>query len=667
MQRPATATAKIKKTPVRKATAPPKTNKQTSEAEKPTIQVPDELKELDQWLCWEKIPIPGKERFQKKPFDPATGKSRGWNNPGSSTSYEVAHKRYMKGGKADGISLLLTDGDQFVGFDFDDIINPDDPAFIPPAIAGILDDLLTYIEISPSGTGLRAIGKITKEKPAGKKLDFSGELGVEIFLRSPVTMTGEVYQPEKYGTEIRDCTEQLHKLIEKGWELKGKSKEEENDFDPDDFVAFKPPLSDEEVIEKVKEKCPDLWDGDHSAYASQSEGDLALCGEIAKWTEKKPDRIDSIFRESGLFREKWDVIHSRDKKTYGEMTIAKALEGTTWVYGENLLNRVILPVEDFSALKVEPKKMILHPWLAENSVTMIAGLPGIGKSMLVQSLLISITHGQGFGPFKVETPVPCLFLDGEMPTQTVQERLALLSPGGKAKQPFYIYSDAYASTLEGVPPANLLEEKWRDQMTQMLMELGVKVFAIDNLVSLSPGIDEDRKVDYDPINQWLKQLRYKGIAVILVHHTGKSGDQRGTSAREDNVDVVILLKRPQGYCSHHGVRFKMNMRKARNMRPQELRFIRDTVFQLEEVTKGKLAWKFDSTREDLIKEVVKLVGAGVRNVDIADDLDIDPSYVSTIKARSIVKWKWLNSDGSLTEAGKRYCGSTGTEEEEEDF
>ena len=46
---------------------------------------------------------------------------------------------------------------------------------------------------------------------------------------------------------------------------------------------------------------------------------------IAFWT-KDPAQIDRIFRLSGLMRGKWDERHSSDGRTYGEMTIAKAIE-----------------------------------------------------------------------------------------------------------------------------------------------------------------------------------------------------------------------------------------------------------------------------------------------------------------------------------------------------
>ena len=46
---------------------------------------------------------------------------------------------------------------------------------------------------------------------------------------------------------------------------------------------------------------------------------------------------------------------------------------------------------------------------------------------------------------------------------------------------------------------------------------------------------------------WLLRLRRQGVAVLLVHHAGRSGNPRGTSKREDVLDTVIQLKHPEDY------------------------------------------------------------------------------------------------------------------------
>src|ERR671920_770461 len=60
-----------------------------------------------------------------------------------------------------------------------------------------------------------------------------------------------------------------------------------------------------------------LWNGDTSGYGSPSEADLALCGMLAFWTGGDATRIDTLFRQSGHYRNR---------------TIREALSGKTEFY-----------------------------------------------------------------------------------------------------------------------------------------------------------------------------------------------------------------------------------------------------------------------------------------------------------------------------------------------
>jgi len=92
-------------------------------------------------------------------------------------------------------------------------------------------------------------------------------------------------------------------------------------------------LEDSDLIEKAKDddKFRRLWNGDTSMHSGDhSRADLALCGKLAFWTGGEENRIDSLFRQSGLMREKWD--EQRGAQTYGEMTVEKAVSDQTEFY-----------------------------------------------------------------------------------------------------------------------------------------------------------------------------------------------------------------------------------------------------------------------------------------------------------------------------------------------
>jgi predicted RNase H-like nuclease (RuvC/YqgF family) len=67
-------------------------------------------------------------------------------------------------------------------------------------------------------------------------------------------------------------------------------------------------------------------------YDSQSEADMALCCLLAFWTGGDRTRMEQLFRQSGLHREKWDEVHYADGSTYGEKTIERAITNTSEFY-----------------------------------------------------------------------------------------------------------------------------------------------------------------------------------------------------------------------------------------------------------------------------------------------------------------------------------------------
>ena len=304
---------------------------------------------------------------------------------------------------------------------------------------------------------------------------------------------------------------------------------------------------------------------------------------------------------------------------------------------------VILQAKDFTALEIPAKKKLLNPWLTEQSITLISGWRGTGKTWLALAILDAVSKGVSFGPWEPEASVPCLYLDGEMPTQDIMERVEELGIDS-----VFIYSDAYANSL-GLSKANLLSETWRTSMKRILTTRGIKLWVIDNLASLAGGIDENVKKDWDPINAWLLDLRFAGIATIMLHHTNKEGGQRGTSAREDNLDNSIILKRPFDYTPEDGCKFIMHFAKAR-VKTQDLLSITDTQFQLREDESGQLIWTCGNIKTETKKEVLRLTDEGAKGSEIASIVGVTKQYVSKIQIQA-KKDSLLTEKGKLSQAG----------------
>ncbi|KKL91108.1 hypothetical protein LCGC14_1897940, partial [marine sediment metagenome] len=255
-----------------------------------------------------------------------------------------------------------------------------------------------------------------------------------------------------------------------------------------------------------------------------------------------------------------------------------------------------------------------------------------------------VSRGESFGPWKCEKAVPCLFLDGEMSQDDDRERIEQLN----LNPDLFIYSDHLANQW-GIPRANLTSEKWRADIKRILTTRKIKVWVLDNLASLASGLDENKKQDWDPINQWLLELRFAGISTVLLHHVGKEGGQRGTSAREDNLDISMMLKSPSNYVAEDGARFICHFSKAR-VKTTDLSLISDTEFHLIRNESGDHVWTWAGVKAENKRSIIKMISEGFDQKTIVEELEITKGYVSRIKKQAI-KDGHLTSKGKLTQSG----------------
>jgi putative DNA primase/helicase len=307
------------------------------------------------------------------------------------------------------------------------------------------------------------------------------------------------------------------------------------------------------------------------------------------------------------------------------------------------LEDAILEIGQFHQLQISHRDVYLAPWLKEDAIILASGWRGTGKTFFALSILDAVSKWGKYGPWECHRSVPCLFLDGEMPPADIKERSNILSLNNDRKNPLHIYSDAYANTL-GLTRANLNSDTWRRTMKRILTTRGIKLWVIDNLASVAGGMDENSRQDWDPVNQWLLELRFAGITTIMLHHTGKGGAQRGTSAREDNLDCSIILKSPPDYTPEDGARFICHFSKAR-VGSSDLPLIQDMEFKLVTRDDGQHIWTYGGVKTAMRRQVLALLDEGMKQIDVAQVLGISRGQVSKIRTKAI-------KDGLITDSNK---------------
>ena len=140
------------------------------------------------------------------------------------------------------------------------------------------------------------------------------------------------------------------------------------------------------------------------------------------------------------------------------------------------------------------------------------------------------------------------------------------------------------------------------------------LIVVDNLSTIARGLRENEADSYVPLQSWLLAQRAACRSVLLIHHAGKGGQQRGTSRKEDVLDSVISLQRPPGYIASEGARFEVRFTKSRGFfgqdaEPFEARFS-NGIWSISDIKTDDSDEAIDSLRADglSIREISERTG-----------------------------------------------------------
>ena len=149
-----------------------------------------------------------------------------------------------------------------------------------------------------------------------------------------------------------------------------------------------------------------------------------------------------------------------------------------------------------------------------------------------------------FLKWNASKPRKVLHCDGEMPAIALRERFDQIMRGASVlPEPSLL--NILSADLIDLGIGNLASPEIQSELNLLLD--GVELLVLDNISSLTSVIRDNDAESWGPIQEWLLRLRRRGVSVLIVHHAGKGGQQRGTSRREDVLDTSISLRRPSDY------------------------------------------------------------------------------------------------------------------------
>ncbi len=268
-----------------------------------------------------------------------------------------------------------------------------------------------------------------------------------------------------------------------------------------------------------------------------------------------------------------------------------------------------------------PRGWILTDLVQMRDTAMVHAWRGVGKSFFALGIALAVAMGGNFLRFQAPRRRSVLYIDGEMPREDSQDRLKRMHAGMAPCLPDPALRFLSADLLEyGLPSlASVDGQRAVESTLRAARDAGrpIELIVIDSKATLCRASeDANREESWHAMQDWLLKLRREGIAQLIVHHDGKGGQQRGTSAIEDICTQVLQLKRPEAGKVADGARFEMHYTKSRGVFGDAAAPL---VAEIHNPDKRALEWLWsplEGGRADQRREVFELAddGVGIREI-----------------------------------------------------
>lgn len=330
-------------------------------------------------------------------------------------------------------------------------------------------------------------------------------------------------------------------------------------LDPEDLIAIAPlEVSEGERHYTLMSLAGLLHDGERD---EETLKEILLSVQDHHFIGAKGEtEIDNIVRS--IIRREPCELEPYDLPAYSTgLRVFKTVEAQAEWLKENV-NDFAVAWEHLNAKTLEAQRVLItlkgEPVVREETVNEIFAYRGLGKSMLVGSLISILTKGGEFLGFQSSGGNRVLLVDGELPERLLQSRLRDLVGTGTSGL-FRVRSLAQAKNHH--MPA-LATEAAQTEFCQHLTAWRPDVIIFDTRTAVFKH-DTNEAGQLLAVNEFLMRLRAEGFAIILTHHAGKNGTQRGRTDNDDITDLIVKLKQRKGWVPGSGLEFTLAFEKVR--------------------------------------------------------------------------------------------------------
>ena len=341
-----------------------------------------------------------------------------------------------------------------------------------------------------------------------------------------------------------------------------------------------------------------------------------------------------------------------------------------------------ITLQELTLMDIPPRKAIIDPLIMEGSSMEINGGTGIGKTWFTLEMLCSICTGEKFlGKYEIANPRPVYYIDGEMPLDSIRERMNMIMARYIYKYkvseiPFHI-SNPLLFKNNFIPKINdtkITQPMFKDEVKRFSDIYQKPLFiCFDNLSCLTDYKENDND-DWTSMLDMYTELKHEGHSICHVHHVGKGGSQRGASRKHDALDTVIHLKRPEEYDASEGAVFNVKFDKHRHFAGE---YARSFKCSIKVDDNNKVSWDISDFKDVASEELLTAYCMGLPDITytkLEEEFGISKSSIGrtikhcvknglyVTKMKEIYGDEWLKYDKLINKQTKKGVSLSNTKE-----
>ena len=295
---------------------------------------------------------------------------------------------------------------------------------------------------------------------------------------------------------------------------------------------------------------------------------------------------------------------------------------------QNATGLSILSAAELLAADLPPRTELLTPLLACDTAALVYGPTGIGKSFFALGVAWAVASGTSFLGWRAPQPSRVLYVDGELGAAELCERLALF---GSPPERLMI-------SAHGLGNGPLLDLSQDDGIVRLVSAWDDPELVVLDALSTLAGLGSGDPERWDQVQRLLLYQRKHRRAVLMVHHANRQGELLGTSRRENALDLMMALRRPEEGLASGNARFEIHFEKARrHHRGRGGAPLMPVLAELDTDETGRGRWRWGPPAGSRLERAVALLNRGVSANDAADALGICRSLLFRLKAEARAK------------------------------